>query len=80
MVTERKPLNIKEMLYRVAYALTLGEYNVVVQELKAYKPESAQWINDNEPEQWAETKFRKERWGRLNNNVIESWNIWIQRL
>jgi len=41
---------VKEMLYRVAYAPTLGEYNVAVQELRAYKPELAQWINDNEPE------------------------------
>jgi len=61
------------MLYRVAYATTLGEYNAAMQELRASKPELAQWVNDNEPKQWAEAKFRKEQWGRLNNNVIESW-------
>jgi len=29
---------VKEMLYRVAYALTLRDYNVAMQELRAYKP------------------------------------------
>jgi len=60
---------VKEMLCRVAYATTLGQYNDAMQELSVYKPELAQWVNDNEPEQWAEAKFRKERWGRLNNNL-----------
>jgi len=32
---------VKEILCRVAYAPTLGEYNVVVQELRAYKPNLA---------------------------------------
>jgi len=65
---------VKEMLYRVAYATTLGEYNDAMQELRAYMLELAQWVNDNdnEPEQWAEAKFKKECWDRLNNNVIES--------
>jgi len=71
---------VKEMLYRIAYAPTLGEYNVAMQELRAYKSELAKWVGDNEHEQWAEAKFRKERWGRLNSNVIESWNNWMHRL
>jgi len=33
---------VREMLYRVAYATTHGEYNDVMQELRAYKPELAQ--------------------------------------
>ena len=31
----------------------------------------------NEPERWAQSKFKKERWDRLNNNAIESWNKWM---
>jgi len=74
MVSERKlPKQlVKEMLYRVAYTLTLGAYNAALQELRAYKPELLQWVHDNEPEQWAEAKSSKKRCGRLNNNVIES--------
>ena len=34
----------------------------------------------NEPERWAQSKFKKDRWGRLNNNAIESWNNWMLSL
>ena len=56
---------VREMLYIVAYATTHGEHNDAMQELRAYKPELAQWVTDNEPEQWAESKFKKESWGTM---------------
>ena len=31
----------------------------------------------NEPERWAQAKFTKDRWARLNNNANESWNNWM---
>jgi len=34
----------------------------------------------NEPRQWAQSKFKKERWGKLNNNPVESWNNWMRKL
>jgi len=34
-------------------------------------------VERNEPERWAQSKFKKERWDRLNNNAIESWNKWM---
>jgi len=61
---------VKEMLYRVAYALTAEEFNVALEELRGYKAELDAWVDDNEPEQWPASKFGKERWGRMNNNVI----------
>jgi len=63
---------VKEMLYRVTYAPTAAEFNVALEELRGYKAELSAWVNDSEPEQWAASKFGKERWGRMNNNVIES--------
>jgi len=48
--------------------------------LRAYKPELAKRVDGNELEQWAEAKFRKEQWGRLNNNVIESLKNWMRHL
>ena len=65
---------VKEVLYRVAYSPTIREYNVALQELRSYKFELLKWVEDNEPRQRAESKFQKEHWGRLNINVIESWN------
>ena len=54
------------------------EFNVAFQELRGYKAELGAWVDDNEPEQWAALKFGKEMWGRMNNNVIESWNNWMR--
>jgi len=34
----------------------------------------------NEPEQWAASKFENKRWGKMNNNVIESLNNWMRRI
>ena len=45
--------------------------------MRKYKPQLAAWVKRNEPELWAQSKFTKERWGRLNNNVVESWNNWM---
>jgi len=71
---------VKEMLYRVVYTLIVVEDNAAFKELRCYKVELGTWVHDNEPEQWAASKFSEKRWGRMNNNVIESWNNWMQRL
>ena len=63
---------VKETFYRVAYASTMGECNVTLDELRCYKAELGTWVEDNEPKQWAASKYTKERWGRMNNNLIES--------
>lgn len=63
---------VKEMFNRMAYATIVVEYGQVMEELRQYKHELAQWVEDNELERWAQSKFRKERWRKLNNNPIES--------
>ena len=45
--------------------------------MRCYKAELSTWVEGNEPEQWVALKFTKERWGRMNNNVIKSWNNWM---
>ena len=68
------------MFDRVAYTPTMGEYDVALLELRYYKVELGKYVKGNEPEQWTTSKFSKEIWGRMNNNVIESWNNWMRRL
>jgi len=41
---------VKEMFYKVAYAPTVGEYSVALDELSYYKAELGTWVEDNEPE------------------------------
>jgi len=68
------------MLNRVAYAASEAEYGLAVEELRKFKRELAMWVERNESERWVQAKFRKERWGRLNNNAIESWKNWMRSL
>jgi len=65
---------MREMLYRVACALTMMEYNAALQKLRCYKSELATWVEDNELEELTDFKFQTKRCGRMNNNVIERWN------
>ena len=71
---------MKEMFNRVVYTAIAAEYGQALEELRHYKRELAQWVEDNEPEYWAQSKFNKDRWGKLNNNPIESWNNWMRAL
>jgi len=64
---------LKEMFNKVAYAASEVEYGLVMDDLRKCKCELAGWVERNEPEQWAQSKFKKDRWGRLNNNAIQSW-------
>ena len=63
---------IKEMFNCVAYATIAAEYDSALEEFRKFKCELAQWVEKNEPERWAQSKFKKERWGRFNNNPVES--------
>jgi len=71
---------VKKMFNRVVYEVTGAEYGQALEELRQFKQELARWVEDNEPESWAQSKFGKERWGKMNNNPIESWNNWIRGL
>ena len=60
------------------YAPTGPEYEVTLCELRQYKMELPRRVEDNEPDQWVQLKFTKERWGKLNNPIV-SWehlNVW----
>jgi len=71
---------IKEMFNRVAYATIAAEYDCALDEMRRFKRELALWVEKNEPQRWAQSKFKKERWGKLNNNPMESWNNWMRKL
>jgi len=52
---------VKEMFNRVAYAAIGGEYGEAIKVLRQYKQELVRWVEDNELERWAQSKFSKER-------------------
>jgi len=58
------------MFNHVAFATTATEYDGAIEELRRYKCELAIWVEKNEPKCWAQSKFPKDRWGKLNNNPV----------
>ena len=70
---------LKNMFNRLAYATTKAEYDGAWEELRKFKRQLAEWVDGNKPEQWAQSKFSKDRWGKLNNNLVESWNNWMRK-
>jgi len=71
---------IKKMFNHVTYATTVVEYDSAIDKMRRFKRELALWVGKNEPQQWAQSKFKKARWGKLNNNPVESWNNWMRKL
>jgi len=52
---------LKEVFNRIAYAPTGVEYGVAVEKWRKYKPQLTDWVERNEPERWAQSKFTKDR-------------------
>jgi len=67
------------MFNHIAYATTAAECDSAMDELRKFKRELAVWVERNDPQHWAQSKFKKEMWGKLNNNPIESWNNWMRK-
>ena len=55
---------VKEMFNRVAYAATGAEYGEALEELRQYKQELARWVEDNEPERWAQSNSARRSGGK----------------
>lgn len=73
-------INSQGNFYIVGYASTVGEHNAPLEELRCYKSGLIAWVENNKLEQQATYNFGKERWRRMNNNVIERWNNQMRRL
>lgn len=71
---------VKEMLNRVAYATNAADYDSAMEELRRYKAPLADWIEANEPERWATSKFPMNRWGCMDCSVIDDWSKWTHNV
>jgi len=56
----------------VVYAPMPLEFDVVLEELRRYKMTLAIWVQENDPQHWAASKFGKEWWDRINTNLVKS--------
>ena len=54
------------------------DYNYHMFELRKYNKSLATWIEQNEPEHLAMSKFPKKRWDKMTTNLAESFNAWLR--
>ena len=43
-----------------------------------YNDSLATWIEKNEPQYWAMSKFLKKRWDKMTTNIVELFNAWLR--
>eukprot|EP00261_Vitis_vinifera_P038379 XP_019079622.1 PREDICTED: uncharacterized protein LOC109121562 [Vitis vinifera] len=70
--------NALQFLDSIAYARLEHDYNVSMFELRQYNDALAKWVEENEPEHWAMSKFPKQRWDKMTTNLAESFNAWLR--
>ncbi|XP_010659540.3 uncharacterized protein LOC104881341 [Vitis vinifera] len=70
--------NALQFLDSIAYARLEQDYNVSMFELRKYNDALAKWVEENEPEHWAMSKFPKQRWDKMTTNLAESFNAWLR--
>ena len=70
--------NALEWLDKIAYARVETDYNYHMFKLRKYNKSLATWIEQNELEHWAMSKFPKKRWNKITTNLVESFNAWLK--
>ncbi|XP_034710658.1 uncharacterized protein LOC117933406 [Vitis riparia] len=71
-------VNALQFLDSIAYARLEHDYNVSMFELQKYNDALAKWVEENEPEHWAMSKFPKQRWDKMTTNLAELFNAWLR--
>ncbi|XP_047315849.1 uncharacterized protein LOC124919619 [Impatiens glandulifera] len=76
----RKEFNntmLVNLLWELAYSLTIREYDLKMAEINDVSPDAAYWIKRIPPRLWASAYFEGTRFGHLTANIIESLNTWL---
>ena len=71
--------NDLQMLDFIAYARLDCDYEVAMDTLRTFNHDLVKWIEENNPQHWAISKFKKIRWDKMISNLAEfsSLSIWI---
>ncbi|XP_073131642.1 uncharacterized protein [Henckelia pumila] len=63
---------------KVAYAPSFQEYEQHINNILESMPLSRGFIVNFDPQSWANALFVGNRWGVINNNIVECWNNWVR--
>ncbi|XP_073127419.1 uncharacterized protein [Henckelia pumila] len=81
-VLRRYPLHNKKhwssVLKKAAYTPLRHEFTQHIKSITDSMPLAQDFLVSSSPENWANSLFLGERWGVINNNIVESWNNWVK--
>ena len=70
--------NALQMLDSIAYARLDCDYEVAMDTLRTFNHDLAKWVEENNPQHWAISKFKKMHWDKMISNLAESFNSWLR--
>ncbi|KAL6332031.1 hypothetical protein AAG906_020390 [Vitis piasezkii] len=70
--------NALQMLDSIAYARLDCDYEVAMDTLRTFNHDLAKWVEENNPQHWAISKFKKMHWDKMTSNLVESFNSWLR--
>ncbi|RVW82503.1 hypothetical protein CK203_046270 [Vitis vinifera] len=70
--------NALQMLDSIAYARLDCDYEVAMDTLRTFNHDLAKWVEENNPQHWAISKFKKMHWDKMTSNLAESFNSWLR--
>ena len=70
--------NALQMLDFIIYARLDCDYKVAMDTLRAFNHDLAKWVEENNPQHWAISKFKKMHWDKMTSNLAEFFNSWLR--
>ncbi|RVW39291.1 hypothetical protein CK203_085102 [Vitis vinifera] len=62
--------NALQMLDSIAYARLDCDYEVAMDTLRTFNHDLAKWVEENNPQHWAISKFKKMRWDKMTRSLL----------
>ena len=66
------------MLDSIAYDRLDCDYDIAMDTLRTFNHDLAKWVEENDPQHWTISKFKKMSWDKMTSNQIESFNSWLR--
>ena len=68
--------NALQMLDYITYTRLDCDYEVAMDTLRTLNHDLAKRVEENNPQHWTISKFKKMRWDKMTSNLAESFNYW----
>ena len=66
------------MLDFIIYTRLDCDYKVAMDTLRTFNHDLAKWVEENNPQHQAISKFKKMLWDKMTSNLAKSFNSWLR--